>query len=224
MEEKKANVVSPLNAILVFILTMGLSLIIELIIYLTIGLGVALIIGELLLLLIPLGFLILKHVDVKNYVGFNPKPKYILLGIGFSIILLFLNVISVAILTAIFGASQTIEEVNNLYINLIQSPEGLIALAIGFSLAGICEEFLFRGFLQNALSRRFSFIPAVIVSSVTFGFFHFDPQLVYIIGAIIGGLLLGYIYNRWHSLIVSMTAHATMDLIVLIILLLSLKP
>lgn len=219
--QQKTNGVSPLNAIIVFIITMGLSIILSGILGLTVGLALALVVSELLLLLIPLGFLLITRVNVKDYVKLNFKPKLILLGAGFAILLLFINALSVLLLTMAFGTSQVVEEANRLLLELSESPEGLIAIVASLSLAGICEEFLFRGFLQNSLSRRFKFIPAVIVSSVVFGLFHFDPQLVYIISTVIAGLILGYIYHRWQSLVVSMTAHSIMNIIVLVTLLLA---
>jgi membrane protease YdiL (CAAX protease family) len=87
------------------------------------------------------------------------------------------------------------------------------------ALAGVCEEFTFRGFLQSTLTRRYSFIPAVIVSAVTFGIFHPDPQLVYILSAFTAGLVLGYVYYRWNSYVVSAVAHSTVNLVVLAVLL-----
>ncbi len=221
MEEKQANTVSPLNAVLVFIVTMGLSLILGALISVTLGIGAALVISELLLLIIPLGYLLLSRVDVKSYIKFNAKPKLILLGIGFAFILLLVNAFSVAALSAVFGTSAVVEEANASIIRLTQSPEGLIAIVASLSLAGVCEEFLFRGFLQNSIGRKLSFAPTLFLSSLAFGLFHFDPQLVYIISTFIAGLLLGYIYHRWQSYTVSMAAHSTMNLIVLAVLLLT---
>ena len=88
-------------------------------------------------------------------------------------------------------------------------------------LAGVCEEFAFRGFLQNTIARRYSFVPAVIVSSVVFGILHFDPQFVYIIFALIEGVGLGVIYHYSKSYVAAAVAHSTMDLLVLALLLLS---
>jgi membrane protease YdiL (CAAX protease family) len=218
-EDKKPNPMSTTNAVIVFIATMVVSLFLSALLALTVGLGVALVISELLLLLIPLGFMLVNHVDVKSYVQFYLKPKYVLLGLGFAFLLLIVNSISATLLTEVFGTSQAVEESNNLIKGLSESPSGLIAIAASLSLAGVCEEFLFRGVLQNALTRKFSFLPAVILSALIFGFFHFDPQLVYIISTVIAGLILGYIYHRWHSIVVNMVAHSTMNIIVLILLL-----
>jgi uncharacterized protein len=212
---------STTNVVILFIVTMGISLFLSAALLLVVGIAISLVVSELLLLLIPLGVMLVNHVDIKTYVEFYLKPKYIALGLGFAIILLAVNVFSGGILTAIFGTSQTVEESNKLIINLTQTPGGFIAIAISLFSAGICEEFLFRGILQKSLTRRFSFVPALIITSLTFGLFHFDPQFVYIIVTVIAGLILGYIYNRWHSIVVNMTAHSIMNTIVLILLLLA---
>ena len=221
VEKEKANVVSTLNAILVVVVTFFLVLFLGAFFFLTLGAGLALVLSELLILLVPLSFMLLKHVNIKSYVGLDVKPKFIMLGFASGILLFFLDVGVSFVLTSIFGVSQAVEDSNAMITSLGASTSGLILVILALSLAGVCEEFAFRGFLQNTINRRYSFIPAVIVSSVTFGLFHFDPQLVYILSAIIAGLALGYIYHRWNSYVVSATAHSTVNLIVLVILLLA---
>jgi hypothetical protein len=186
-----------------------------------VGTGPTLVIGELMILIIPLSYLLLKRIDIKSFVGIDLKPKFIVLGAALGIALLFLNIVVSGILYSIFGVSQAVEESNLLLTGLSNSTLGLIAVIASLALAGVCEEFAFRGFLQNALTRRYSFIPAVIISSVVFGLFHFDPQLVYILSAAISGVAFGYIYHRWNY-VTSATAHSTMNLIVLALLLLGL--
>jgi uncharacterized protein len=210
--------VPPFEAALVIIVTFFLSIFISAIFLLTVGMGPTLVIGELLILLIPLSYLILKRVNIKTFVGIDLKPKFILIGAAFGVALLFVNIIVLGVLTSIFGVSQAVQDSNTLLTTLSSSSSGLIAVVASLALAGVCEEFAFRGFLQNALNRRYSFIPAVVISSLVFGFFHFDPQGVYILSGAIGGIVLGYIYHRWNY-VVSATAHSTMNLIVLVLLL-----
>ena len=211
--------VPPFEAALVITVTFFLSLFLGVIFVLTVGMGPTLVIGELVILLVPFSYLILKRVNIKTFVGIDLKPKFILLGAALGVALLFVNIVVSGLLTSIFGVSQAVQESNTLLTTLSSSPSGLIAVVASLSLAGVCEEFAFRGFLQNALNRRYSFIPAVIVSSFVFGLFHFDPQLVYILSAAISGIVLGYIYHRWNY-VTSATAHTTMNLIVLALLLL----
>jgi membrane protease YdiL (CAAX protease family) len=214
VENQKTKVIPSLEAGLVIFLTFFLSVFVGAAILLTVGDGPALVIGELLILIIPTVYLLMKKVDIKSYVGINLKPKYILIGVGCAFLLLLLNIASSAALTVILGTSQAVEQSNSLLSNLTGSPSGLIAVVLSLSLAGVCEEFALRGFLQNTLTRRYSFLPALLISAAVFGLFHFDPQFVYIIAAFISGLALGYIYHRTNY-VTAATAHSVMNIIVL---------
>jgi membrane protease YdiL (CAAX protease family) len=218
---EKANTISPSTAILVIAVTFVIVLFLEAVFFLVLGTGPALILGELLILIVPLSYLLSKHVDIKSYVGLNIKSKVILLGVASGVLLLLVDIASSAVLTSIFGVSKAVEESNAILTDLSSSTLGLISVIVALSLTGICEEFAFRGFLQNTINRKYGFAPAVIISSVAFGLFHFDPQFVYIISTIIAGLVLGYIYHRWNSYVVSAIAHSTLNLIVLAFLLLA---
>jgi membrane protease YdiL (CAAX protease family) len=219
LETPKTNSVPPSEAFLVIFVTFCLSVIIGVALILTVGEAPALVIGELLILVVPLVYLMLKHINIKTYVKIDLKPKYILLGIAFGVLLLLLNVVVSGLLTTVFGTSKAIEDSNTLLTNLSGSTSGIIAVIASLSLAGICEEFAFRGLLQNSLTQRYSFLPAAIISAFVFGLFHFDPQLVYILAAFTSGLALGYIYHRWNY-VTAATAHSMMNIIVLIFLLL----
>ena len=217
----KANIISPSTAILVIAVTFVIVLFFGAAFLLLLGTGPALVLGELLILIGPLSYLLSKHVDIKSYVGLNIKAKVILIGVASGVLLLLVDVASSAVLTSIFGVSKAVEESNAILTDLSSSTLGLISVIVALSLTGICEEFAFRGFLQNTINRKYGFAPAVIISSVAFGLFHFDPQFVYIIGTILAGLVLGYVYHRWNSYVVSAIAHSTLNLIVLAFLLLA---
>ena len=219
MEQEKVSAVPTLDAILVIVVTFFLVLFLGAFLFLVLGSGPALVLSELLILIVPLGYMLVKHVDIKRYVGLDVTPKLVVLGFASGALLLFVDIIVSVVLTAIFGVSQAIEESNALITELSASTSGLIAVVVALALAGVCEEFAFRGFLQSTLTRRYSFIPAVIVSAVTFGLFHFDPQLVYVLSALTAGLVLGFVYHHWNSYVVSALAHSTLNLVVLAVLL-----
>lgn len=56
------------------------------------------------------------------------------------------------------------------------SPGGIVAgvlpLLLGFALVGLTEEFMFRGYVQSALTDAIGFWPAALVTSVLFGVAH----------------------------------------------------
>lgn len=213
--EKDTGGISPLAAILVFAATFVLALILLGVVYDLFGYYITLLVQEPLLVVLPLGYMLYKRVDIRNYIGFEVKLKTILLGISLGALVFLFDMFIFNVLTSVFGVSETVEEVNTLYANMSSSPQGLLILIVAFSLAGVCEEFTFRGFLQTAVNRRYSFVPAVLVSSFAFSLIHFDPQLVYTLSAFLIGLLLGYIYYHWHSYVASATAHASVNLILL---------
>jgi membrane protease YdiL (CAAX protease family) len=212
--------ISPGWAILTVVVVFVLSIFLGAFFFRFFGVGLALVFGEMFIALIPFGYMLYKRIDIKRYIGFEVKLKYILLGISFGAFLLLFNVVVNGILVSIFGTSEAVQESNALILNTSNSAEGLILVVAALSLAGICEEFTFRGFLQTSINSKYSLVVALVVSSLAFGFFHFDPQAVYTVSAFLMGLLLGFIYHHWHSYVVSATAHATMNLIVLAVLLL----
>jgi membrane protease YdiL (CAAX protease family) len=220
MKQEEIRAVPTLDAVLVIVVTFFLVLFLGFIFIFTLGNGPALVLSELFIMIVPLVYMLIKHVDIKRYVGLDVNPKLIMLGFASGALLLFVDIIVSVALTAIFGVSQAVEDSNTVITDLSSTTPGLIAVIAALGLAGVCEEFTFRGFLQSTLTRRYSFIPAVITSAFVFGLFHFDPQLVYILSALSAGLVLGYVYHRWNSYVVSAIAHSTVNLVVLISLLL----
>lgn len=226
MENQKFSYIPPWEALLVIVITFFVFLFTSAGFLLTLGNEPTLVLGELLILIVPLVYLLMKRINIRNYIKLDLNPKYLLLGIGCGGLLLLLNIGVASALTAVFGESQTVNEANQLLTSLSANPTGLVAVVSSLTLAGICEEFAFRGFLQNsffktlsmAKSKKFAFTVAVVISAAVFGIFHFDPQVVYTLAAFITGLALGFIYHRWNYT-TSATAHATMNLIVLLFLL-----
>ena len=227
MENSKTNFIPPWEAILVIIVTFFVFLFLSAASLLTIGDEPTLIIGELLILAVPLAYLLLKRINIKSFVKIDLNPKFIALGLACGGLLLLLNIVVSGALTAVLGASKAVEQSNSLLTGLTASPSGLTAVVASLALAGVCEEFAFRGFLQNSIFKglfsnpqkaKYAFPIAVTISAVVFGLFHFDPQGVYTISAFISGVALGYIYHRWNYT-TSATAHASMNLIVLVLLL-----
>lgn len=219
-EQGKVVAVSTVEVVLVIAVTFVLIILLGGLFYLVLDAGLALVLSELIILIVPLGYLLAKGVDVKRYVGLDFNPKLVLWGFVAGAILLSVDIAVSVALTIVFGESQAVIESNAMITELTESTEGLIYVTTALALAGVCEEFAFRGFLQSTLTRRFSFIPAVFASAFAFGLFHFDPQFVYILSALTAGLVLGYFYHRWNSYIVAAIAHSSVNLAVLAVLIL----
>lgn len=218
---KKEDIISPLDAVLVVVVTFAVWLFLGVVATLLLGYSIGIILTELLVVVVPLGYMLFKKVDIGSYIGIEVKPKNILLGITLGGVLFFFDTIVSAVLISIMGPSQALEESNKIITDLSSSSSGLLSVLISLSLTGLCEEFTFRCFLQNTINRRYSFIPALLISSLAFGLFHIDQQLLLTIGTFLLGLVLGYIYHHWHSYITSAVTHSTLNLIILAIALLA---
>jgi len=219
--------ISPVAAVLVIVLTFVATLVVGTAYYFflsnfPLGGQVTFIIGEVTILLVPLAYMLYKKIDIKSYIGLgNAKLRNFLLGIGLGLGTWLMGIFASLAFTLIMGPSQAVEEANKIIVEFAkESAASIVLIALSLVLAGICEEFAFRGFLQNALGSRYSFPVALIGSSAAFGLFHFDPQATYIIVAFLYGLVWGYAYNRLKSYIVVASAHLVTDLTSLTILLL----
>jgi membrane protease YdiL (CAAX protease family) len=81
--------------------------------------------------------------------------------------------------------------------------------------AGVCEEFLFRGFLMLYLTGLVPGLPAwgaMVISSVIFGLAHWYQGRSGVAGTGVLGLFLGLVYLLTGSLYPSMVLHAIIDL------------
>jgi membrane protease YdiL (CAAX protease family) len=79
-----------------------------------------------------------------------------------------------------------------------------LSLMIG-GLPALCEEVLFRGYVQTCLTRRVGGAAGVVVASAVFALFHLDP--VHIVAVFPIGLWMGWITLRSGSLLPAMLAH-----------------
>jgi membrane protease YdiL (CAAX protease family) len=88
------------------------------------------------------------------------------------------------------------------------SPVALAAanLALGI-LPGTGEELLFRGYIQTRLCARWGVHLGITCTALMFGVIHFD--LVQGTYAVIVGLFLGYMTERYGSILPAMIVHAT---------------
>ena len=175
-------------------------------------------IGELMFLFVPLFYMLHKKVNVTEYIMFG-SLKHLVPGLGLGIALQGASIILGLLLTYLLGPSTAVEESNQLIIDLTnQSPFGTMLFLL---IPGICEEFALRGFLQNALKKRYSALVAVVGASLAFGLMHTDPQGTYMIMTFVIGLFLGYFYNRFRSYVMVATAHTTFNMMTFAILMLA---
>lgn len=73
-------------------------------------------------------------------------------------------------------------------------------------LAPLFEEVIFRGYIAGALRSTYGGVVAWLLSSLLFGVMHVEPSVI--VTATFGGLVLGYYYLRYRSLVMVIMLHA----------------
>jgi len=106
----------------------------------------------------------------------------------------------------------------------------LISLAVAWTLAAFCEEFVYRGYLTTRIARVLgdtsrAWLGALAVTSILFGVGHGYQGVSGMIAAGLGGFVFGLLYlatgrNLW----VSVIAHGTMDTVGFLLLFLGKYP
>lgn len=92
------------------------------------------------------------------------------------------------------------------------SPMAVITISL---LAGVGEEFLFRGVFQGAISRWWGQEIGWWVASLLFGLAHF-VSIWYALLATISGLYLGWLWLHFDNLMVPVVAHGVYDFFALL--------
>lgn len=215
--EEDADLVSLNSVALILVATFVLFLFGGAFLIVLFGFEFALVFSEILLVVLPLGYLEFRGINIREYVKLDLKIWFVVLGGLMGFVVFLYNVAVTTSLVTVFGVSVAVQEASRIVSEISSTPQGLLLLVVTLSLAGVCEEFTFRGFLQTSLKKKYPFWVVLLISSIAFGILHFDPQLVYTLSAFMTGLLLGYLYNRWNSIVVPIVAHASMNLIVLAI-------
>lgn len=99
--------------------------------------------------------------------------------------------------------------------DLVWAPPSVLGISLleYVVFAPIFEELAFRGIFYAMLRRRFSFLPAALISTSVFALAH-GYGLIGFISVLWSGFLWAWIYERTGSLIPGMIAHATNNLLV----------
>ncbi len=137
-----------------------------------------------------------------------PERRQLGWGLGGGVVVL--------VVTLVVAALQNVV----LHLKTNQLPVQLLAgahdpgLILGFAvlacvLAPFVEEFVFRGFVFNALARYVPFWGAALLSGAIFALAHWDKSAFVPLCAV--GIVLAWIYRRSGSLVSSMIAHGTFN-------------
>jgi membrane protease YdiL (CAAX protease family) len=122
-----------------------------------------------------------------------------------------------------WGPLQRIEEFIDKVVRPLFRPCTVADLALVALVAGLGEELLFRGLLQDALGQWLEIWGAVAVTAVLFGLMHAITP-AYIVLATLAGGYLGWVYVASGNLLTAVVAHAFYDFAALVYLLRGTRP
>lgn len=120
--------------------------------------------------------------------------------------------ITIAIVRAITGNEPSATNI----LNDTSGPWLVLNAVMAVLLAPLCEEVYFRGFLFQGLRGRFRFFPAAALSSTVFAFVHVEP--IRFFGLAVMGVILAGVFERRRTLVASMAAHATVNVVAVLLL------
>ena len=116
-----------------------------------------------------------------------------------------IGMISSSVVGAFLPDSESLVEMAKVFGDLADAGYMIpLAIMIGAT-PGICEELLFRGYVQTRLTQRLGGLIGIFITSIVFAAFHMD--LVHSIAVFAIGVWLGWICHRSGSIFPAMLAH-----------------
>lgn len=115
------------------------------------------------------------------------------------------GMISGAVVGSFLEESESLKEMSAIFRDL---GTGMFAFVIAFAIGitpAICEEILFRGYIQTRLTKALPVPVGIFIASSLFAVYHMDP--VHIVAVFPLGLYLGWVSYRSGSLFPAMMGH-----------------
>jgi len=115
------------------------------------------------------------------------------------------GLISGVVVSLFMEESATLKEMSDIFRQQGQTGfTSLLILMVGVTPA-LCEELLFRGYVQTRMTRVFPPVLGILISSLAFAAFHMDP--VHVVAVFPLGLFLGWLTWQSGSLFPAILAH-----------------
>ncbi|TKJ41716.1 hypothetical protein CEE37_03880 [candidate division LCP-89 bacterium B3_LCP] len=213
-EDKPRRYYPPPNeAFLVLAATLVMTMIFGAILVTNSG-RVGLFMTELLFIFPPIIYLQVKKYDLKRCLRLNkvPLPQlFTSLIIGVALVV-FLDEVD-RIMNLIFPMPAEVQQALMDFVTLDSWSDYLIVGGGTVFIAAICEESLFRGFMQVSMEAFGSVTKAVLFGALLFALAHFNPW--WMLQIVLLGVILGYISWRTNSIFPCMLIHAVHNAIAL---------
>lgn len=159
---------------------------------------IALVVGELMLLVVPLVATV-RSARAPAALGLvRPGGRHVLAALAIGASAWYLNLRVVNLLPLPEGGLRVLED-------LVETPPLLLALGAIALVPAVCEEVLFRGLLLRALTTRL--VPAAAIGLTALAFAAYHLSLVQLVPTFTLGLLTGVLAHRAGSVVPAILAH-----------------
>lgn len=172
------------------------------------GFHVTVILSEALIFLLPLSFFYAAGYSLHHTLAYGQK-----LGLSFWISVAAATFFLLLVISDITGYVHQLIPMSEVQKRILLKvlvaeswPEYLFRLLGAAILAGFCEEFAFRGFLQSVFTKRLGGVKGMVLTAFLFAAMHLDPWTF--AGIFILGLFLGYLVLLTGNLWVAIMVHA----------------
>lgn len=162
---------------------------------------------ELLFIFPPIVYLQLKGYDIARCLRWNavsPRVLFTAFLIGLALIVLLDE--ADRLMNLIFPMPEDVQEVLLDFVKLETWSDYLLIGSGAIFAAAICEESLFRGFMQVSMEAFGSVTKAVLFGALLFALAHFNPW--WLVQILLLGVFLGFVSWRANSVIPAMLIHA----------------
>ncbi|MFK8114944.1 MAG: CPBP family glutamic-type intramembrane protease [Rubripirellula sp.] len=166
---------------------------------------VLIVIPQFFMVAVPIAAAVMSPVETRQRLGLVRGSWPVWAWIAAALTTPLIGLVSGGLLGLFLEESEALKQMSEVFRGHGQSGFLFpLAMMIGLTPA-ICEELLFRGYIQTRLTKSFAPMAGIILSSFLFAAFHMD--FVHVVAVFPLGLFLGWISWRSGSLFPAMMAH-----------------
>ena len=179
---------------------------------------IAVFISQVIFMLLPTLWIVKRwhSTNAASYLRFNRIPVFeILLAAAITICVLPLNEYIGEFFAERLKIPDFLSRINEQLFTSYSSDELIWLIIVVCITPAICEEILFRGYVQRTLERRLG-MKSIFITGVIFGLYHMRP--INLLSLVLLGVLFGFFFYRSRSIFPGMAAHFTNNLLAVLAL------
>lgn len=206
---------TPKQAITVLLITFALLIVVSGIGFVSSNTKLNLLIGEIFTILPAVLFLRYKNYSIPIVLRLRPiSLRLVLVSALIGVALTIIGDEIDRLMEMLLPLPPELESMFQVVLKANSLGDWLILIVAAVFLAGLFEEMLFRGFLQNALEEKMDITRAVLATAFIFSLFHINPW--WLVQIVLLGVILGVMAWKSNSIFPSALVHGINNGIALI--------